>query len=321
MSTLPNPNPILNDAIANYTYIVDPSLAPVSGNNTSTIATTQINEPIITSTKLANPTSADIGATITYTLLVSNTGNTPANDVKLTDNIPNGTVYINNTLTVNGLTVAGDPATGISVGIVNPGTTSTVTFQVVVNTTPNPNPMKNTASGTYKFTLDPSIPDGQTGTTTTNIAIVTFNRAAFDTGTGIIKQVNKNYAQIGDTLVYTTTLKNTGTTTALNVVFSDTIPVGTTFVPGSVTINGVANAGNPQAGINIGTVGLAAVNTIVFSVVVNTIPVPNPIPNNNTVKFSYIVDPSLGTTTTGGGNSNTVNTQINQAIINNPSGS
>jgi len=45
---------------------------------------------------------------------------------------------------------------------------------------------------------------------------------------------------IGDTVTYTITAKNTGESDASNVKISDALPVGIDFIPGTVTINGAA---------------------------------------------------------------------------------
>lgn len=50
-------------------------------------------------------------------------------------------------------------------------------------------------------------------------------------------------ATIGSRLNYTIVVQNTGTLPAQNVTFTDPLPAGTTFVPNSVTVDGVATAG------------------------------------------------------------------------------
>ncbi|EKV03553.1 conserved repeat protein [Leptolyngbya sp. PCC 7375] len=58
-----------------------------------------------------------------------------------------------------------------------------------------------------------------------------------------------NYAT-GDTIPYTISVTNTGNDNSVNTVITDAIPTGTTFVPGSLTINGVAKtdgAGDDEA--------------------------------------------------------------------------
>lgn len=88
-----------------------------------------------------------------------------------------------------------------------------------------------------------------------------------------VKTVDKAVAVVGDTLTYTIKLDNsTGTADATNVIFTDAVPAGTTFVAGSVTVDGVASAGAPGAGINVGTVVAGGSKTVVFKVTVASIP-------------------------------------------------
>ena len=53
------------------------------------------------------------------------------------------------------------------------------------------------------------------------------------------KSADKAFALLGDTITYTISLQNTGTVPATNVLVTDPIPAGTTFIPNSVTINDV----------------------------------------------------------------------------------
>ncbi len=95
-----------------------------------------------------------------------------------------------------------------------------------------------------------------------------------------VKQVDKATSFIGDTLTYTISVDNTlGTANASNVVFYDTVPPGTSFLSGSLTLDGVPQVGaNPATGVPIGTVPFGAapgsVRTITFQVLVNAIPPP-----------------------------------------------
>jgi uncharacterized repeat protein (TIGR01451 family) len=56
------------------------------------------------------------------------------------------------------------------------------------------------------------------------------------------KTVDADTADLGNVLTYTTTLRNAGEDAATNVVLSDPIPAHTTYVPGSLTVNGVAQS-------------------------------------------------------------------------------
>lgn len=128
-----------------------------------------------------------------------------------------------------------------------------------------------------------------------------------------VKQVDKAATVVGDTLTYTIRLDNTtGTADATNLVFTDAAPAGTSFVPGSLLVDGVANAGNPTTGAVVGTVAAGAVKVIKFSVVVNSIPAaPAVALYSNTASWSYNFISCAGQpTSTGNISTNAVTTTI-----------
>jgi uncharacterized repeat protein (TIGR01451 family) len=88
-----------------------------------------------------------------------------------------------------------------------------------------------------------------------------------------VKQVDKAATKIGDVLSYTITLDNTaGTADANNLVFKDNLPVGLSIVAGSLTVDGVANAGNIITGANVGTIAAGAKKVVVFKARVDSLP-------------------------------------------------
>ncbi len=128
------------------------------------------------------------------------------------------------------------------------------------------------------------------------------------------KIVNKNFALIGDVLTYTIPVSNTGTLTANNIVFIDTIPNGTSLVAGSFKQDGITISGSPTPpGVTLpNVIGAAKTSTITFQVVVNTNPNPNPIPNNASFAFNYF---NGLTTIANSSNTNTVTTSVNYASL------
>ncbi|MFN3239108.1 MAG: beta strand repeat-containing protein, partial [Pseudomonadales bacterium] len=77
----------------------------------------------------------------------------------------------------------------------------------------------------------------------------------------------------GDTLRYTIELVESGGLTATNVSISDNIPANTTFVPGSLTIDGVAQADPAGTTINLNSLNVPASGTLTIEFDV-TIDVP-----------------------------------------------
>ena len=109
-----------------------------------TIAT-DLYAPRITATKTVAPTTASLGNTLTYTVAVQNTGQDGATGSTFTDAIPDGTVFVPGSITLNGATVsdaadadAGEFAGGqvvVRLGTLAPTTeTAILSFQVTVAT-------------------------------------------------------------------------------------------------------------------------------------------------------------------------------------------
>lgn len=108
------------------------------------------------------------------------------------------------------------------------------------------------------------------------------------------KTVNKSYALLGYSLTYNVTLTNSGGTTITNMIFSDTIPEGTIFTPGSVTINNSSYGGlNPTPpGFKIPyptTLAPGQSVNVGFSVTVVSVPVGGVALNRSLT--NYLFDP------------------------------
>ncbi|PEQ08676.1 DUF7507 domain-containing protein [Bacillus toyonensis] len=308
---IPSPNPVQNSAALQYSFIADPNLPAVVRNVTSNIVTTQINTANIVATKLTSTNFADVSDVITYATILTNNGNIPASNVTFTDIIPAGTIFLPNTVTINGVPIANaNPANGIFIGTIGANSSRTVSFQVSVPTIPSPNPITNQSSTTFQYTYDPSKPvvmqmiASNTVQTTINNATITAAKSA-----------DKQFANVNDIITYTTTLMNNGNTLTSNVIFTDVIPNGTSFIPNSVTVNGntLPNV-NPASGIAIDPINPNANTIISFQVQVNSIPNPNPIPNQSNTTYQYVVDPNLPPASANA-LSNVITTQINNATI------
>ena len=288
VNTIPSPNRVLNSSNTTFNYQVDPSVVTTtSGSANSNIVTTTITKTaLISPTKSVNVPGAFIGDTITYTIGLKNTGNTTANNIFFTDTTPNGTIFVTDSVKVNGVTITGgtlSPPPGVSIPDLGVNRSATLTFQVVVNTTPSPNPTTNIGTTSYSYT------DSASGTSGTGVNNTNIVATQIYPDSNPFKIVDKQYATIGDTLTYTLGWVNILPVQQTNVTFVDTIPTGTTFVPNSVTVRGLATPGatvTAPNGINTLTLASGQLVTVTFKVIVNTIPTPNPIPNDTTVIYS-----------------------------------
>ncbi len=103
-----------------------------------------------------------------------------------------------------------------------------------------------------------------------------------------VKTVSTPTANIGQIVTYTVTFQNTCTSPLTNVFFQDTVPNGLSFVPGSVTVNGIPNGNvDPNAGFTIPDIPGGSTATVTFDAVVNSVPTPNPTLNTATINYSY----------------------------------
>ncbi|MGG0313495.1 DUF11 domain-containing protein, partial [Bacillus mycoides] len=183
-------------------------------------------------------------------------------------------------------------------------TTATILFQVRVTSIPQTNPISNTSTIEYEYTVPDRPPI--TEIIISSAAVTEIHHANLNSN----KTVDLAFATVGDTLTYTITLNQTGNVSADDVVIQDIIPQGTTFIENSVIVNGETVPGvNPVSGIPIGTIIVGGDAIASFQVTVTSIPTPNELNNKAITTFNYIVNPNnlpvTNTTTT-----NTVTTTV-----------
>ncbi|PFI22784.1 DUF7507 domain-containing protein [Bacillus cereus] len=309
VNTIPPANVVSNGSSASYQYTVNPSQSPVTKNISSNLVSTQINNANLTLTKSTNKQFATIGDTISYTILITNSGNTAATNVQLTDPLPNGTILTPGTVTLNGVLQNVDSLVALPIGTIPGGATFTLSFQVTVINITAQNPIVNNAFSSYIYTVNPSLPP--TSKTANSNSVSSTIRLA---NLHAIKSVNQTFAEVGDVLTYTFALTNDGNVAANNVLLSDSIANGTSFVPASVIVNGVTQPGATPASINIGSINAGTTITASFRVLITSIPNPNPISNSASVSYNFIVDPNaspVNKSTT----STTTFTQVNDANV------
>lgn len=265
---------------------------PGGTSGSTNVATTLIKHADLISqgnfVKSTDPANVNIGDIITYTLTVKNTGNAAANNVVITDPVPNGTSYVNGSVTSTA-TFIGDPTTTIKLTApIAGGQSVTITFKVKVgNTIPSTNPIPNQAEINYSYTVDPADPngvkvDGFSNTTNTLVSNATL----------VVKKVaDKKISYVGDKVTYNISITNTGNVPANDIIINDPIPNGSIYVPGSLTVN-VPYSGSPATAITLtAPVAPGEIISISFQIQIVTIPNPNPINNIATVNYAYTVNP------------------------------
>lgn len=274
-----------------------------------------VKSPTLDTTKSVNKSVGAVGETITYSLVITNTGNFATDNLIILDTLPSGTSFQSGTVRVDGVTLpsASPVPPGFDAGSIAAGQTKTISFNITALSQAAYTTLNNTFGTGYRYTPGAGIT--LNGSTSSNTV------STFIYGVPSIpntKSVSKSYATVGDILTYTIDLSNSGSATANNVVLIDTIPNDTTFITNSLTLNGVTINGAspaPPLGYTISSIPSNKPATVTFKVRVNTIPSPNPIPNTSAISFSYTSTVVNGVTS--GALSNTVNTQINNANLGN----
>ena len=215
---------------------------------------TEFNKPVINSEKVADKTAVVAREKLTYTIKVTNTGKADGT-ATVKDEVPTGTEFVKGSIKVNGVEKAEltekDLKEGIKVDVPKASTngagTATVSFEVIVKE-------GTTGMLTNKATVN-EIPTDEVKT-----PVITFS-----------KKVDKETVKAGERLKYTITLKNTSEVSG-KVIVKDKAPENTTFVDGSIKVNGVEKAElteeNLKNGIEVEVKENSEV-TLTFEVTVN----------------------------------------------------
>ncbi len=171
-------------------------------------------------TKVGKPNPVNDGDTVTFTIVVSNDGPSPANAVTVSDVLPTGLAYVSDTTTVG----AYDDFTGVwNVGDMAVGQTETLTITVTANVIDDITQRENCAA--TQSTADVS------GAATPDTDLE--NNRACDT-IDIIPQADIAVTKVadgevyteGDVVTFTITATNNGPSTMPDVQVSDALPAG-----------------------------------------------------------------------------------------------
>lgn len=175
-----------------------------------------------------SPNPVNVGQPLTYTILVTNSGPSTANDIVLTDLLDANVTFVPGASTP-GWNASGQTLT-MTVGQLAAGGSTTVTIVV----TPNAAAVDPTSgSGSVNNTVSVSA-DEVDLTPANSVATVDVDVKPLAVLT-ISGSADPDPVSAGADLVYTFIVTNTGPSTANNVIFTDAIPANTTFVSATST--------------------------------------------------------------------------------------
>ncbi|EJR50340.1 hypothetical protein IIK_01409 [Bacillus cereus VD102] len=133
-------NLVTNTAIANGLAIVNPNEPPVVVEGDSNIVVIPFIPQNVSTTvvKTANLQVATIGDIITFTTVITNTGDTVIQNIRFQDMLDSSVRFVLGSVTVDNTPVPNvSPVSGFLIGNLNPGEARTVSFQVVVQSAPS----------------------------------------------------------------------------------------------------------------------------------------------------------------------------------------
>jgi uncharacterized repeat protein (TIGR01451 family) len=233
------------------------------GDNSDNDTTPVAAAPALSASKDAVEGPVAPGSTISYTVVIANSGDQDDSNVAFTDNPGANTALVDGSVVVNpavaGIVTsgngAGDTFVGVDLATLSGGESVTVTFDVVVD---NPFP-SSTGTVTNQgqvtsddlvgslLTDDPDEPGAADPTPTDVVAVPVITATKTDTSVD-------SPVVPGSTITYTVVVGNSGTTAATAVTFADTPDPLTSLVVGSVsaTVGGVATSGNGAGDTSVG---------------------------------------------------------------------
>ncbi|MBK5308019.1 MAG: DUF11 domain-containing protein [Frankiaceae bacterium] len=177
---------------------------------------TPVQNPSFDLTKTAEPVSGTVvqpGSTIIYTVTYRNTGNVELGDELVTDVLPAGAIFTS--IADGGTYVVATTTASWHTGTVQPGDARVFHWTVTV------------ASGQPAGTVIVNL--ARVGTTPSGET----RHPIASGGLTLVKAVSAAQASVGSTLTYTLTVTATGTLDQTNLVVTDVVPTGTTYVAGS----------------------------------------------------------------------------------------
>jgi large repetitive protein len=212
------------------------------------------------------------GASVDYTIVVTNNGTDVADNPVLTDDTPANTTYETGSATVDdgtSINAATNPfvSPGLLLADIPAGGSTTATFSVTVDGPPlaNNTPVNNSASVTASN--NPTVSNDANLTVASTPGLTVDKTATPAEGGPVVP---------GDTVTYTITVANDplATDTATGVELTDPTPANTAYVAGSATIDDgtvIDPATNPfEAGLPVADLAPGDTTVASFQVTVNT---------------------------------------------------
>ncbi|MGH1468387.1 MAG: beta strand repeat-containing protein, partial [Bdellovibrionales bacterium] len=237
---------------------------PANNSDAVDITVMGIDLAVTKSVDISSPVE---GTNVVYTLTVENLSSQPATNVVITDIVPAGVTYVAASITGGTSNDDANPdTTGLTwtAASIAGGATSTFTFTASVD-------LGAQGLGTITNTASLSSVTETEDNPANNIDTADITPKTFDVA--VVKTVNNASPEEGETVTYTVTVTNTTVgSTGTNIVITDVVPAGVTYVPASITGGDTRNDANPDTtGLtwDIGSIVGGANRVLTFDAVVD----------------------------------------------------
>ena len=266
--TVNNPDTGDKLVIVTATSAAPGSACPAGATATPCRSTVSVLTPALTITQAASPATAAPGQQVTYTVTVTDSGQTPYSGATVTDplsGVIDDAAY-DNDAAVTGTGTVGYASPDLTwTGNLNPGDTATITFTVTVN---NP----DTGDTSLASTLTSTTPGSNCGTGSTDPrCAVTIILVGVDTLT-FTQSTAASTTAPGSVVHYTVTVANSGVSAYTGATFTDPL---TGVLDDATYDNDAATTGTGTVSYTspnltwTGTVPGSGSVTVTFSVTVN----------------------------------------------------
>ena len=196
--------------------------------------------------KADDPDPVLVGATLTYTIVVTNYGPSTST-AELTDTLPASVTFVSAT-SMAGSCGESEGTVPCSLGVLDSGSSATTTIEVVPTAT-------GTITNTASVTGDVSDPDSEN-----NIAVQDTTVGGADLE--VIKADDPDSVLVGETLTYTIVVTNHGPSTS-TAELTDTLPASVTFVSATSTAGSCGESeGTVTCSLGVLDSGSSATTTI-----------------------------------------------------------
>lgn len=248
---------ILNTSLLTANYVLpDMTKKEISVNSNTT--STENMTTSFEKTRSSQKAFAFAGDKLLQTINLANNSDYDISQVNIRDDIGLGGSFEGGSVQVNGTSY---PDYDISAGFLLPvdiakGERVSITYNIIIEADPQTDIVNLVSNISY-------MADGESLQEQTNKDEISIESVQMV----ITKSASKSVVKKGDEITFTNIIENKGSANATDIVFTDPLPTGVTFVEGSLLIDGIKDEdGDPTKGVSLADIVKGGQRMVVFSV-------------------------------------------------------